>query len=288
METPDLAIHTSGFSMILYHIILLAIIQGLTEFLPVSSSGHLGLFHCFTDHCASWDKENMAMDVAVHIGTLLAVLVYFWRDVMRMLLGLKDISTGKARSNNARLMLYVLLSSIPVIIAGFALHYFEPDWIRTLQTIAWMTLIFGLVLWYADAKTTAIKDVEQMTYKDSLIIGLAQVLALIPGVSRSGITMTAARFLGYNRSESAHYSMLMAIVAISGAGLLIGKDVLEEGGTQLGIAALIGVFFSFISGLIAIFTMMKFLQKATFTAFAIYRVVLGIALLALLHTGTIG
>ena len=274
--------------MILYHIILLAIIQGLTEFLPVSSSGHLGLFHCFTDHCTSWDKGNMAMDVAVHVGTLLAVLVYFWRDVVRMLLGLKDISTGKASSGNARLMLYVLLSSMPVIIAGFALHYFEPDWIKTLQTIAWMTLIFGLVLWYADAKTTATKDVEQMTYKESLIIGLAQVLALIPGVSRSGITMTAARFLGYNRSESAHYSMLMAIVAISGAGLLIGKDVLEEGGTQLGVAALIGVFFSFISGLIAIFAMMKFLQKATFTAFAIYRVILGIVLLALLYTGTIG
>jgi len=230
----------------------------------------------------------MAMDVSVHVGTLLAVLVYFRRDVLRMLLGAKDIGSGKANSSNARLMLYVLVSSIPVVIAGFALHYLEPDWIKTLYVIAWMTLIFGLVLWYADAKTTATKDISQMTYKDSLLIGLAQILALIPGVSRSGITMTAARFLGYNRSESAHYSMLMAMVAISGAGLLIGKDVFEEGSTQLGMDALIGVFFAFISGLIAVTAMMKFLQKATFTAFAIYRVILGVALLALLYTGAIG
>jgi undecaprenyl-diphosphatase len=274
--------------MIIYHIILLAIIQGLTEFLPVSSSGHLGLFHCFTDHCANWDKENMAMDVSVHVGTLLAVLVYFWRDVVRMLFGLKDIGTGKTNSNDARLMLFVLVSSIPVIIAGFALHYFEPDFIKTLYVIAWMTLIFGLVLWYADSKTIATKDIEQMTYKDSALIGLAQVLALIPGVSRSGITMTAARFLGYNRSESAHFSMLMAMVAISGAGLLIGKDVLEQGSTQLGMATLIGVFFSFISGLIAIFAMMKFLQNSTFTVFAVYRVILGVVLLGLLYAGVIG
>ncbi len=274
--------------MILYHIILLAIIQGLTEFLPVSSSGHLGLFHCFTDHCANWDKENMAMDVAVHVGTLLAVMVYFRRDVVRMLFGLKDIGTGRANSKDARLMLYVLLGSIPVIIAGFTLHFFEPDWIKTLHVIAWMTLIFGLVLWYADAKTTATKDISQMTYRDSALIGLAQVLALIPGVSRSGITMTAARFLGYNRSESAHFSLLLAMVAISGAGLLIGLDVIKEGSTQLGIDVLVGVAFSFISGLIAIFAMMKFLKKATFTVFGIYRVVLGVTLLALLYTGVIG
>ncbi len=274
--------------MILYHIILISIIQGITEFLPISSSGHLGLFHCFTDQCSHWDNENLAMDVAVHTGTLLAILLYFWRDVMRMLLGLKDIGTGKANSSNARLTLYVLVSSIPVIIAGFALYYFEPDWLKTLYVIAWTTLIFGLVLWYADAKTTATKTIGQMTYKDSLLIGLAQVLALIPGTSRSGITMTAARFLGYNRSESAHYSMLLAMIAISGAGILIGMDVLKEGSTQLGIDVLIGIAVSFISGLIAVFSMMKFLEKATFTAFAIYRIILGIALLSLLYTGVIG
>ncbi|MCK5374982.1 MAG: undecaprenyl-diphosphate phosphatase, partial [Alphaproteobacteria bacterium] len=184
--------------MLLYHIILLAVIQGLTEFLPVSSSGHLGLFHCFTDQCTHWDQENLAMDVAVHVGTLLAVLLYFRHDVVRMILGMKDVGTGKVASSNARLFLYVLISSIPVVIAGFVLHFFEPDWLKTLYVIAWTTLLFGIVLWYADAKTTSIKNIEQMNMKNALLIGLAQILALIPGTSRSGITMTAARFLGYN------------------------------------------------------------------------------------------
>ena len=275
-------------AMILYHIILLAVIQGLTEFLPVSSSGHLGLFHCFTDQCAHWDTQNLAMDVAVHVGTLLAVLLYFWRDVLNMVLGLKDIGTGKVKSQNAKLLQYVLVSSVPVILAGFALHFFEPDWLKTLEVIAWMTLIFGVILWYADTKTAATKEVTQMTYRDAFIVGLAQILALIPGVSRSGITMTAARFLGYNRSESAHYSLLLAMVAISGAGALIGMDVLKDNSTQFGVDVLIAVSFSFISGFIAIHAMMGFLKKATFTPFAIYRVILGVLLLTLLYTGVIG
>ena len=132
--------------MILYHIILLAVIQGLTEFLPVSSSGHLGLFHCFTDQCDHWDAENLTMDIAVHVGTLLSVLLYFWRDVVKMLIGVKDIGTGKVKTDNARLTLYVLISSIPVIIAGLLLNMFEPDWLKTLYVIAWTTVIFGIIL----------------------------------------------------------------------------------------------------------------------------------------------
>ena len=274
--------------MILYHIILLAIIQGLTEFLPVSSSGHLGLFHCFTDQCAHWDAENLTMDIAVHVGTLLSVLLYFWRDVVRMLFGLKDIGTGKVQSNDAKLLLYVLISSVPVIIAGLILHAFEPDWLKTLEVIAWATIGFGIVLWWADKKTVATKELKELSYKDALIIGLAQMLALIPGTSRSGITMTASRFLGYSRTESAHYSMLLAMVAISGAGALISLDLIKDGNVQLGMDALIAVILSFISGWIAIHLMMKFLEKFTFTVFAIYRIVLGGALLGLIYTGVIG
>ncbi|MFP4098649.1 MAG: undecaprenyl-diphosphate phosphatase, partial [Alphaproteobacteria bacterium] len=159
---------------------------------------------------------------------------------------------------------------------------------KTLHVIAWTTLIFGIVLWYADTKTPTAKNIDHMNMKDSLIIGLAQTLALIPGTSRSGITITAARFLGYSRSESARYSLLLAIVAISGAGALIGLGIIKDGDTQLGVNVLIGVFFSFISGLVAIFVMMKFLEKATFTAFSIYRIMLGGALLVLLYTDIIG
>ena len=274
--------------MILYHIILLAIIQGLTEFLPVSSSGHLGLFHCFTDHCDHWDQDNLTMDIAVHVGTLLSVLLYFWKDVVRMLFGLKDMGTGKVTSDDAKLLQFVLISSVPVILAGLVLHMFEPDWLKTLHVIAWATVIFGIVLWYADTKTHTTKTVNEMTYKDALIVGCAQMLALIPGTSRSGITMTASRFLGYSRTESAHYSMLLAMVAISGAGALISLSLLKSGDVQLGTDAFIAVVLAFISGWIAIHLMMKFLQKSTFTIFAIYRVILGGGLLILLYSGAIG
>lgn len=273
--------------MILYHIILLAVIQGLTEFLPVSSSGHLGLFHCFTDHCDHWDTENVTMDIAVHVGTLLSVILYFWRDVIRMILGAKDIGTGKTSSSDARLTLYVIISSVPVIIAGLVLHMFEPDWLKTLYVIAWTTIIFGVVLWWADTKTLAAREIKDLTLRDSLLIGCAQMLALIPGTSRSGITMTASRFLGYSRTESAHYSMLLAMVAISGAGALIGLSVLKDGNVQLGYDALIAVAFSFVSGWIAIHVMMKFLQNRTFKIFALYRIILGGGLLALLYSGVI-
>lgn len=274
--------------MILYHIIILAVIQGLTEFLPVSSSGHLGLFHCFIDQCDQWDAENITMDIAVHVGTLFSVLLYFWRDVVKMFIGVKDIGTGKAKTDNANLLLFVLISSIPVIVAGLVLKIFEPDWLKTLHVIAWATIIFGVVLWWADAKTTATREIKDLTFKDAILVGLAQMLALIPGTSRSGITMTAARFLGFSRTESAHYSLLLAMVAISGAGALIGLDLIKEADVQLGINALIAVVFSFISGLIAISLMMKFLEKCTFTIFAIYRIILGGGLLILLYAGMIG
>ncbi len=274
--------------MILYHIILLAVIQGLTEFLPVSSSGHLGLFHCFTDQCEHWDTDNLTMDIAVHVGTLFAVLLYFWRDVISMLMGAADISTGKAKSSNARLTLFVIIGSIPVIIAGFILNMFEPDWLKTLHVIAWATIIFGVVLWWADKKSPSTREVKDLTFKDAIIVGLAQTLALVPGTSRSGITMTASRFLGFTRREAARYSMLLAMVAISGAGALMSLSLLKSDDLSLGIDVLIAVIFSFISGLIAISVMMKYLEKSTFTVFAVYRIILGTILLGLLYGGYIG
>lgn len=273
--------------MIFYHIILLAIIQGLTEFLPVSSSGHLGLFHCFTDQCEKWDDENLALDIAVHVGTLFAVLLYFWRDAVSMILGLKDISTGKKDSQNSKLLIFIIVSSVPVIVAGFILHALEPDWLKTMYVIAWATLIFGIVLWWADKKFQSTRTLETLTIKDAIIIGLAQMLALIPGTSRSGITMTASRMLGFSRTEGARYSLLLAFIAISGAGALIGLSLIKDGNFQLGYEALIAVIFSFIAGYLSIAVMMKFLEKSTFTIFAVYRIILGSVLLGLLYTGTI-
>ncbi len=274
--------------MIIYHIILLAVIQGITEFLPVSSSGHLGLFHCFTDQCDKWDAQNLTMDIAVHVGTLLAVLLYFWRDVMRMLIGVGNIGTGNFRSSDSKLTLYVIISSIPVIIAGFILNIFEPDWLKTMYVIAWASIIFGIVLWFADRKGGSAREVNDLTFKDAIIIGFAQVLALIPGTSRSGITMTAGRMLGFSRTESAHYSMLLAMVAISGAGALMGISLIDSADIDLGIDVFIAVIASFISGFVSLVLMMKFLEKFSFTAFVVYRVTLGVILLSLLYSGVIG
>ncbi len=273
--------------MIIYHIILLAVIQGLTEFLPVSSSAHLGLFHCFTDHCAHWDVDNLTMDIAVHVGTLFAVLLYFWRDVVRMLMGVRDMGTGKFSSDNSKLTLYVIIGSVPVIIAGFVLNIFEPDWLKTLYVIAWSSIVFGIILWWSDRKENSTREVKDLTFKDVIIIGLAQMLALIPGTSRSGITMTAGRMLGFSRKESARYSMLLAMVAISGAGTLMGLSLLDGGNLDLGTDAAIAVIFSFVSGFGALVLMMKFLERYSFTPFVIYRVALGVILLSLLYSGAI-
>ncbi len=273
--------------MLLYHIVILALIQGLTEFLPVSSSGHLVLVHAFfSDGSAKldWD-ENLIMDVAVHVGTLLSVLVYFRRDVLKMLLGAVNIVKGNSNSEQSKLLLFVLVGSIPVIIAGLIIDMLEPDILHSLYVMATTTIVFGIILWWADKQDDVRKSLKDMTFKDALIIGLSQVLALVPGTSRSGITMTSARFLGYSRTESAHYSLLLAMVAISGAGTLGGIKLIGKEDVSLNIEVLIAVIFSFISGLLAVSLMMKFLEKSSFTVFAVYRIILGICLLIIISTG---
>ena len=269
--------------MPLYHILLLALIQGLTEFLPVSSSGHLVLTHALIgegskDLC--WET-NRLMDVAVHVGTLFAVFVYFYKDILNMLKGILD-----KNSSGFKMALHLIIASLPVIIAGFIIHKIEPSFICMIEVMAWTTLIFGIVLWYADRFETS-KTLEQMGISQAIIIGLSQTLALIPGVSRSGISMTSARFLGFSRVEAARFSLLLSIIAISGAGALSGLDLIQTGDLKLGFDVLIAVILSFLSGWVSIALMMKWLSRATFTPFAIYRIILGIVLLGVLYGGMV-
>lgn len=269
--------------MIFYHIILLAIIQGVTEFLPVSSSGHLVLTHHMLgngggDLC--WET-NRLMDVAVHVGTLLSVLVYFHKDILGMLCGITN-----AKSGGFKMALNLVIASIPVIIAGLALSLWKPSFLCMVEIMAWTTLIFGIVLWFADKVDTSEK-LEEMSLKNAFLVGLSQMIALIPGVSRSGITMTSARFLGYSRVDAARFSLLLSIVAISGAGFLTSLDLIETGDASLGYDVLVAVLLSFIAGWISIALMMKWLSKATFKPFVIYRVALGLLLLGLIYSGTI-
>ena len=270
--------------MPIYYIALLALVQGITEFLPISSSGHLVLVHNATGNGGAW-AQSLLLDVAVHVGTLFSVLLYFRKDVMKIFAGCKDWLRGHRDSEAARLDAYIAISSLPVIAAGFVLHKFEPSLLRTVEVVAWTTIIFAVVLYVADQKCSASKQLKEMTLKDSILIGLSQALALIPGTSRSGITMTVARALGFSRTESAHYSLLLAMVAISGAGVMGASELVESGNLMLSLEAFVAMILAFVSGLVAIHLMMKWLTRASFTPFVIYRIGLGAVLLIGIYSG---
>lgn len=267
--------------MPLYTIIILALVQGITEFLPISSSGHLVLTHRLLgdgDASLCWEQDRM-MDIAVHVGTLFSVLLYFRKDLCGMLCA----CTQKDHADST-LGWLVILACLPVIAAGYLLHLWQPSFLCLVEIMAWMTLLFGVVLWWAD-KRAETKTLETMDWKDALLVGLAQTLALTPGVSRSGITMTAARALGYSRTESARFSLFLAIITITGAGALTGLDLAESGNFALTLDAALAAGIAFVTGYAAIWAMMKWLQNASFKPFAIYRIILGIALLAAIYAG---
>ncbi|WP_413204775.1 undecaprenyl-diphosphate phosphatase [Rhodospirillum sp. A1_3_36] len=267
--------------MTFLHIVVLALVQGITEFLPISSSGHLVLVPLLTE----WPDQGMSMDVAVHMGTLLAVLIYFWRDVWHMLRGTGRL-LKKKRDPGAALTGRVIVGTIPVVIVGYLMsRYMDMDALRTLEVIGWTTLVYGILLWVADRMSMTVKRVEHMGNVDALIIGLMQCLALVPGTSRSGITMTAARMLGYERSEAARFSMLLSMPTIAAAGALITKDLIEAGNIRLTEQAAIAAGLSFVSALVAIWLMMGWLKHSGFMPFVIYRIILGCFLLALAYGG---
>jgi undecaprenyl-diphosphatase len=204
------------------HVVVLALVQGITEFLPVSSSGHLALVPFYT----GWPDQGLIIDVAVHVGTLGAVVLYFWRDIIAMLRGLLMVARGRI-DPYAKLSGLIMLATVPVFAAGYGLNYYGTDGLRSLNVIAWTTLVFGIVLWIADKVGMTLRRVEHMGISDAAIIGFAQVLALVPGTSRSGITITAARILGMERGDAARFSMLLSIPAIIGAGTLAGLDLYQ-------------------------------------------------------------
>ncbi len=260
--------------MLLTHIVILAIVQGITEFLPISSSGHLVL----TSRILGWPDQGILIDIAVHAGTLLAVVVYFWRDVWEMTLGTIGVFTGR-RTPALHLVVCLFIATVPVVLVGFfGLHYIEHA-LRSVEIIAWTTLGFGILLWIIDRLCMTVRRIEHMSYGGALLIGLAQVLSLLPGTSRSGITMTAARFLGMERREAARFSMLLSIPTILGAATLAGFEIYKAGDATLRLDAVLAAGLSFVTALAAIALMMRWLMHATFTPFVIYRILLGIGLL---------
>ena len=276
--------------MALLPIFILALVQGITEFLPISSSGHLILVHAAFGGNATpgsvW-QDHMLLDIAVHIGTLFSVILYFRKDIYKMCTGVKDIARQHVHAEGSRLIFNLLIGSIPVMIAGYGLHLWQPEWLLQVEIVAWTTIIFGILLWFADRTPECTRTVNDMGLKHALIIGTTQAFALVPGTSRSGITMTSARFLGYSRAESAHFSLLLAIVAISGAGALSVSELIQTGNMEIGFDFLLAVVLSFITGLGAIILMMKWLERATFMPFVIYRLIMGVVLLGLIYGGVI-
>lgn len=262
-------------------ILVLALVQGITEFLPISSSGHLILVPLLTD----WPDQGQLMDVAVHVGTLGAVVVYLMGDLRRMLISLFEWREHKGVLDHPsrKLIALILVATVPVVLAGLIFKDLIGDNLRSLEVIGWTMLGFGIALWAADKWAPKDRPLVQLGFGGALVIGLFQILALIPGTSRAGITMTASRLLGYNRTDSATFSMLLSIPTIFAAGALAGLELYEIGALQLGGAPLIGAALAFVSALLAIWLMMRWLKTASFTPFVIYRVVLGLILLWLAY-----
>lgn len=260
--------------MALYHLLILAVVQGLTEFLPISSSGHLVL----TSRVLGWEDQGVAIDIAVHVGTLLAVMIYFWRDVGRVMTGTLRLLTFRG-GPDARLAIMLLIATLPIVLAGFLARDIVSTVFRSVELIAWATIGFALLLWLADRIGMTVQRMEHLGAFGALAIGLSQILALIPGTSRSGITMTAGRFLGMERAEAARFSLLLSIPTIIGAGTLKGVEVWQAGDIALGYDAAIAIGFSFVAGLASIAAMMRWLQTSGFGPFVVYRIALGILLL---------
>ncbi len=260
--------------MSLEQIIVLAIIQGISEFLPISSSGHLILIPAIT----GWPDQGLEIDVMVHVGSLFAIIVYFRRDVARLLSGTLDMLRWRF-SDNARLAIMIALATIPAVL--FALFLKKTGYltqIRGAEIVGWNAIIFGILLYLADHLGPHIRTMADMKLGRAMIIGIAQAMALIPGTSRSGITMTAARAMGYERSESARFSFLLGMPAIAGAGLLTGLEFVESG-QGLPPGALLAAGFSFLASLAAIAFLMAMIKRMSFLPFVIYRLALGVVLL---------
>lgn len=255
---------------------LIAIVQGITEFLPVSSSGHLILIPHFTD----WPDQGPLIDVAVHVGSFLAIVIYFFRDVKGLAAGgFASVGIGKAPEQK-RLFWWIAIGTIPAVASGIFLKvggYWES--FRITDLIAVNLIVYGVLLGLADRFGRQEKAYEDMTLRDAVIVGCAQALALIPGTSRSGATMTAARVLGYKRVEAARFSFLLGIPAIAGAGLLAVLD-LAEASAQMQIDALVTGALTFLAAFAAMAFLMNFLKRASMLVFVIYRIALGCALLA--------
>ena len=247
-------------------ILILSAVQGISEFLPISSSAHLILISNFYDFSSS----SLFIDIGLHLGSLFAIVYYFKKDLLDL-------------RNNHKLLVLILIGSIPLIIFGYIIYSTEiVNLLRNIDIIAWTTLFFGLVLFLSDKRDTNRKISTNLNVKTILFIGLFQILALVPGVSRAGISLTAARFLKFNRVDSSKIAFLLSIPALAGASFLGLKDAVQQS-AELNYLLLIAITFSFIFSFITVKYFIEYVSNFSLTVFVIYRIFVSLILFSVIY-----
>lgn len=257
-------------------VVVLAVLQGFTEFLPISSSAHLILLPLLV----AWPDQGLAFDVAVHVGTLLAVLAYFRRDLMRMCRDWLRSLAVRHRVGDSLWVWYLLVGTVPVGLCGLVLNAAGTQDLRSVSVIASTTIFFALLLWWSDASNRGTRGDGQIGWRDVLIIGAAQALALIPGTSRAGITITAGLALGLKRESAARFSFLLSIPVVALAGLLKALEAWSSQAPVAWDAMFAGTMISFVCAYATIHFFLMLVERVGLVPFVLYRLVLGVVLLA--------
>jgi undecaprenyl-diphosphatase len=267
-----------------FQAIVLGIVQGLTEFLPISSSGHLRIVPALF----GWEDPGAAFTAVIQLGTMAAVLLYFRNDLWRIAsTWVRSLRRPDLRQElDARMGWYIIAGTVPISILGLAFSDQIENEARNLYLIGTTLIVLGLILWIADRTAKRERDVTTVTLRDSVIVGCAQALALIPGVSRSGATITAGLLLGFDRASAARYSFLLSVPAVVLSGLFELRKIGEEEGAGLG-PTILATIFSFIVGYASIAFLLRWLTSHTMGIFVVYRVALGVLVLALAAAGAI-
>jgi undecaprenyl-diphosphatase len=267
-----------------FEAIILGLVQGLTEFLPISSSGHIRVVSAFF----GWEDPGAAFTAVIQLGTMAAVLIYFRRDLWNIARAwLRELRLPFARrSHEANLGWFIIVGTIPIIVFGLIFNNQIEEGARSLTLIGTALIVFSLVMLWADRTATRDRPIERLNARDGIFIGFAQALALIPGISRSGATISAGLLRGFDRAAAARYSFLLSVPAVVLSGIYELRHIGEDGGASVGATA-IATLLAFISGYAAIAWLLKYLATHTLTVFIAYRIVLGAVVLGLVAAGAI-
>ena len=250
---------------------VIGFIQGVTEFLPISSSGHLVLISELTE----WNDQGLFTDISVHAGTLIAVIIYLKKEILKIF---KNFFQFKSYDNI--IIFKIILATLPAVIVGFFIYSYIEIYFRNLEVVAWSSIVFGIILYFADKKEPIHSSWDKMNFRDAFLVGLFQILAFIPGSSRAGVTITGARFLGFSRENAAIFSMLLSIPIILASLTLSLSDVIYDSSNIDNVKhSLFAAIIACITAFLSIHLMMKLIKSSNFNLFIFYRIFLGFVLL---------